>query len=61
MPGIGGKMDAFQNVVGQYILSITKPDWQYWIREQAYAGCNPAGKADPASCVLLGLTANKPS
>ena len=52
MPSMGGKMDAFQKVIGQYILSIAKPDWQYWIQEQAYARFNPAATADPAGLVL---------
>jgi hypothetical protein len=49
---MGGKMDVFQKIIGPYILSIAKPNWQYWIHEQAYARFNPAATADPASLVF---------
>jgi hypothetical protein len=41
-PEAGSKMAAFRDVVAQYIVSIAKPGWEYWVIPGQYESFDPA-------------------
>jgi hypothetical protein len=41
-PEAGSKMAAFRGVVAQYIVSIAKPSWEYWVIPGQYENFDPA-------------------
>jgi hypothetical protein len=50
-PDAGSKMDYFKGAIGQYVDSIAKPSWEYWIAEEQFAKYDPAATPDPAKLV----------
>jgi hypothetical protein len=39
-PSAGSKMDAFKTMTARYVMSVAKPDWQYWVLGSRYEGFN---------------------
>ena len=50
-PAKGSKMDYFEGAVGQYVLSVAQPGWQYWVLAAAYTGFDPYKNADSSKLV----------
>ncbi|MGH9684699.1 MAG: hypothetical protein ACRD4S_13945 [Candidatus Acidiferrales bacterium] len=44
-PAGGSKMASFKLAVARYIISIAKPDWQYWIGNLQFDNFNPDASA----------------
>jgi hypothetical protein len=41
-PDPGSKMEAFKDLAASFIVSVAKPDWQYWIEEGQFERFDPA-------------------
>jgi hypothetical protein len=41
-PDAGSKMETFKNLAANYIFSVAKPGWQYWIADGQFERFNPA-------------------
>jgi hypothetical protein len=60
-PAKGSKMDYFEGAVGQYVLSVAQPGWQYWVLAAAYTGFDPYKNTDSSKLVRAVAPRDQPN
>jgi len=54
-------MDYFEGAVGQYVLSVAQPGWQYWVLTATYTGFDPYKNADSSKLVRAVAPRDQPN
>jgi len=54
-------MDYFEGAVGQYVLSVAQPGWQYWVLTATYTGFDPYKNADSSKLVRAVAPPDQPN
>jgi hypothetical protein len=60
-PAKNSKMDYFEGAVGQYVLSVAQPGWQYWVLTATYTGFDPYKNADSSKLVRAVAPRDQPN